>query len=361
VPQNLNSRALTTDAIVILHARGRRLAKLIDTDGSIVGYDEARTFDATEVVVHGLDHLAAILLSLLPCWDRCAVRGSLIHSSPAIGIRRLFHPKPDDPPTFYEVPRRYVAIDFDGDEIERPRGIPATDIAACARIAISHLPSEFHGRACIAVATGSHGIRPGIRLRLWYWLHGGATRKLLQPWFFGVQGVDLATFRPVQPCYTARPVLADGVTDPVPERLVVLPGEPLVPIRPMPLPPPPMPVESVDRGTMAGRVGQAGRLPPVSDSPPPSTGRRSDAYRDAALAGIEAELLRASEGQRHHELIAAATRLFELGSLSDGWVTSFIRDAAVALNGRGSRQIDSEEVDELLDWAKARATLRAAA
>jgi hypothetical protein len=28
-----------------------------------------------------------------------------------------------------------------------------------------HKPPEFHGKACIAMATGSHGLRPGIRLR----------------------------------------------------------------------------------------------------------------------------------------------------------------------------------------------------
>jgi hypothetical protein len=73
------------------------------------------------------------------------------------------------------------------------------------------------------------------------------------------------------------------------------------------------------------------------------------------LAGIEASLLRASEGQRHHALIAAAARMFELGSLSDSYVARFIGDAATALNGRGSRQIDAEEVTELLEWARSQA------
>jgi hypothetical protein len=69
----------------ILHARGRRLAKLLRADGSIVGYDHARTFDSVEIVVHDFDYLATTLRSLLP-W--C---GSLINGSPATGIRRLLH------------------------------------------------------------------------------------------------------------------------------------------------------------------------------------------------------------------------------------------------------------------------------
>jgi hypothetical protein len=333
-------------AITVLHARGRRLAKLIHPDGSTTGYDDARIFAAVEIPVGDLGHLAAILRSLLPCWDRCVVRGSLINGSPATGIRRLFRPDNEtgDQPTLYEVPRRHVAIDVDGDAIHRPPEIAATDIASCARIAISRLPVEFHGRACVAVATGSHGLRPGVRLRLWFWLDGAATREVLQPWFFGTQGIDLSTFRPVQCCYTAAPVLVEGVTDPVPDRLVVLPGAPLVPIRPLPLPPPPPEANT--------RVGHA-----AGKSPPPPSGRRSDAYRDAALAGIEAELLRATENHRHHALVAAATRMFELGSLSDGYVTNFIGTAARVLNERGTRQIDDDEVTELLEWAAhARAT-----
>ena len=357
--------AMSDCAITVMHARGRRLTKLIHADGSTTGYDDARTFDALEIVVRDLDHLAAILLTLLPCWDRCIVRGSLIGGSPAVGIRRLLHPDPktDDQPTLYEVPRRYVAIDVDGDAIHRPPEIPATDIAGCARIAITHLPPEFHGRACIAVATGSHGLKPGIRLRLWYWLAGAATRPVLQAWFMDRPGIDMATFRPVQPCYTAAPVLADGVADPVPDRLVALPGEPNVRIRPLPVMPPRAARATAQAGQRRQPTGGNGAEQPGGSrtierrSPsPPSGSKRGDAYRDRALIGIKDELLRATENQRHNTLIAAATRMFELGSLSDAYVDRVIREAATVLNGRGTRQIDAEEVDELLDWARSRAS-----
>lgn len=331
---------MTDCAITVLHAHARRLAKLIHADHSTTGYDDARTFDAVEVGVRNLDHLADILRSLLPCWDRCVVRGSLIHGSPATNIRRLFHPDREtgDQPTLYEVPRRHVAIDVEG--VARPAGIPATDVAACAYAAIQHLPSEFHGRRCIAVATGSHGIRPDSRLRLWFWLDGAATRTVLQFWFMDTPGVDMATFRPVQCCYTAAPVLDVGVTDPVPDRLVMIPGEPLVSIRPLP---PPVPRE-VRPSTM-----------------PPPSGRRSDAYRDAALAGIKGALLRSTEGQRHHALVVAACRMFDLGSLSDGWISTCIREAAHMLNGHGARQINPDEVEDALDWARCKTAGRIAA
>ena len=42
-------------ALTVLHARNRRLAKFIDTDGSVVGYDRARLFDAVEIPLRDLD------------------------------------------------------------------------------------------------------------------------------------------------------------------------------------------------------------------------------------------------------------------------------------------------------------------
>jgi hypothetical protein len=131
-------------AITILHAhphpRGdqRRLTKLVCGNGRILGYDDALLFNAVELPVPDLRHLGEILLELLSYRDRCVVRGSLIHGSPASGIRRLYHPckKTGDPPTLYEIPRRWIAIDVDGDVFERPASLAAADVAGCARIAM---------------------------------------------------------------------------------------------------------------------------------------------------------------------------------------------------------------------------------
>ena len=238
-----------------------------------------------------LDHLAAILRSLLPCWDRCIVRGAPIDPDRASGIRRLLHRDPEtgDEPTLYETPRRWVAIDVDG--IPLPPGVLATDIEGCARVAIRHLPVEFHGKKCVAVATAQHGIRPDIRLRLCFWLDGVTTLEVrLNRGSAASRVVDLCTIRPVQCIYVAAPVLADGVPDPVPDRLVVLPGEPLVSIRPLPTPKP--------RET-----------PRVDGSRPrPPSGGCPDRYRDAALTGIAGTLMATTEGGRHVALTAAAAK-----------------------------------------------------
>ena len=171
--------------------------------------------------------------------------------------------------------------------------------------------------------TASHGRKPGIRLRLWFWLNGAATRKTLQAWFFDTPGVDLSLFRPAQINYTAALVTDPCATSPVLGGHAVLPGG-LVPVRPLPAPP----------------LRVASATPASSkNGPVPSSGHRSDRYRDAALIAIKGRLLSASEGQRHHALAAEACALLNLDCLSDGYISDFIHRAAVVLNGRGQRQI----------------------
>jgi hypothetical protein len=71
-----------TELPTILNARGRRLAEPMDHDCSNTGYDNAKRFDADEIVVHDLGHLS-VLRWLLPQQDRCVLRGSLVGRWPA--------------------------------------------------------------------------------------------------------------------------------------------------------------------------------------------------------------------------------------------------------------------------------------
>ena len=134
-------------AITVLHAKNRRTpgqAHPSPTTEGTTGYDGPRPSTLREVGCRGLDHLAGHpALPCSPCWSHCVVRGI---AEPAASPRPaasadLLHTrtrKTGDQPTLYEVPRRHVAIDVDGDAIARPpEEFPATDVAGCARIAIS--------------------------------------------------------------------------------------------------------------------------------------------------------------------------------------------------------------------------------
>ena len=245
-----------SDTITQLTTRGPRLAKLVDRHGRITGYDRARIFDAVERPLADLDDLHALLLRVLPQARTCVIRGSVIAGPERRGIRRLLHidPKTGELPTLLDVPRQWLATDVD--TVARPDGIPVADIAGQAGEVIRRLPDGFSGAACIAQATGGAGFKPGIRLRLWHWLSRPTTGAELKLWFRDAP-VDRAIFSAAQCIYTAAPVLADGVVDPVPERIIRLPGTAVVQV-PSPAalapPPPPRMVSSATAQTAADRI-----------------------------------------------------------------------------------------------------------
>jgi hypothetical protein len=279
-----------SDSITILRSHGRRLAKAIQADGRMDAYDSAKTFDIAEVAVRGLDDLARILATLATRTDLCVVRGRPVGGSRVNGVRRLFYAdaKAGDGPTLQETQHHWIGLDVEG--VARPDDVPPEDIAACAKFAIALLPGEFRNVRCIAQATSGHGIKPDIRLRLWFWADRPLGGKALSHWFRRCP-VDNSLFRPAQVCYTAAPVFMDGRLDHLPERMAIVPGEPMVAapedeaLQPPPRPSAPVKPIRVDKASVERRL-------------------------TAALLSVET----ASPGQRHHKLRAAARTI---GGLMD--------------------------------------------
>jgi hypothetical protein len=118
------------------------------------------------------------------------------------------------------VPRRWVALDIDGAPL--PAGTDPRDLECCARHVLALLPPAFRNVRCIVQATAGHAVKPGARLRIWAWLARPTLGAELAVWLAGCP-VDPASFRAVQPIYSAAP-LFEGRADPLPRRLVMLPG-----------------------------------------------------------------------------------------------------------------------------------------
>jgi hypothetical protein len=121
-------------------------------------------------------------------------------------VRRLLHtdPKTGDPPTLLDVPRRWVALNFDS--MPLPKNHEPDCIFSCGIAAVLALPAEFRGAAFVAQATASHGIKPGAHLRIWAWFDRPATGAELAHWLRGVPHLDPASFRAAQPIFTAAPI-----------------------------------------------------------------------------------------------------------------------------------------------------------
>jgi hypothetical protein len=320
------NRRDTGDNITILQSRGRRLAKLIGRDGCIVDYDSARLFDLAAVKVSGLDALESLLRRLARRSDYCIVRGAIADPLRTRKVRRLLHrdPQTGDGPTLCDEPRRWLALDVDA--LPRPEATAPSDLVACARIAIEALPAAFRSARCIAQATASHGLKPGMRLRLWVWLSRAVTGAELRRWL-RTAPVDHAVFSPAQIIYTAAPVFAAGAVDPLSERLALLSG-----------------------ARDAVPVPAAAVLAPPKPTMPPAAavGGR---YGFAALAAATARVARAPDGQRHPTLLGEARGLARLVSrrlLTEQTVTAALVGAA-AMAG-----LPAAEATATIAWALAR-------
>jgi hypothetical protein len=316
------------DTITIIRARrGKRLAKLIRADGTIADYDRAFRFDLIERIIPDSAIIGRLLHYLMSRPNCAVVRGQIIDPQRTVDVRRLAYPdkKNSDEPTLRDVPHRWLALDMEG--VDRPADVPATDLPRCAAEAVQRLPVAFHGVRCIAQATAGHGIKPGCRLRLWYWLNRLTTNAELTRWLQGVPA-DPSVFRTVQPIYTAAPVFAVGVRDHLPQRMVELPGTEMVAVpSPYALKPP----------------------QPRQAAPMPKPGEAgAGGYAFAALTNAAARVQRAGVGQRHATILCEArglARFVSAGLLSKGAVTDTLCGAGVDA-GKPKAEITS-----IIAWA----------
>lgn len=209
-----------SDTVTILRSPGRYATKqfTMGADGKIVsrGYDEAKHFRVFERTVSSLATLGALL-------DRVSIDpfSTIIRARPIEGIdrehsRRLLHADrtTGDPATFQECARRWLLLDIDG--IKEAPPCKGDDGAGIARWLLGHLPEEFATASHWWAFTSSAGIKPGVRMRLAFWLERAVDQWELDAWFAGTP-VDCVVFRPVQVIYLATPIFR-GMSDPVERR-----------------------------------------------------------------------------------------------------------------------------------------------
>ena len=313
-----------TDTVTIVRARGRRLAKLILGNGNVIGYDAARIVDLFEHPTANLEDLAGLLRTLAERRDCCLVRATIADPVRAQGVRRLLHADPEtrELPTLRATARYWLSLDLDG--LPAPHGLDLLDLAACGRAAVAILPSAFQDAAAVIVPTASHTLKPGLRLRLWFWLTRPLTTPELKMWLRGVP-VDHCVFAPVQPIYTARPLFI-GRDDPLRDKLALLPGGVVRPPPPEdllpPAPPPP----------------QAARVP---------TDRPAGAFARTVFEGA-VRRIQAAAG-RHPAIVREACNLFRL--IAAGRVGEAEACAVLRAVARSVGKEDAAEIDKIIAWA----------
>jgi hypothetical protein len=215
------SRGITADTVTILTTASRRLVatKRIwlrpDRTFDIKEYDNPKYFEAFERRVDGLEALAALLSKVERHPRAMVIRGQILATADPKRTRRLRYAQngEDGEPCFEEVPRQWLLLDFDTIACDFD---PCSDPEACVRRCVALLPSEFYGVSCWWQFTGGAGIKPGLRMRLGYWLDRPLGERDLKRWLPG-KPVDQSVLSPVQPIYVAWPIFEEG-EDPVPVR-----------------------------------------------------------------------------------------------------------------------------------------------
>lgn len=178
-------------------------------------YSGGSHFAWAQVEVDSIQSLSARLRAIEGKPEWFIVRGEPMRQ--AKYLRRVY--KGDDP-HFEPVDRRWLCIDIDG--LKAPPGVDHVEYA------IARLPPYFHGVACHFQYSSSAGIKEPnlVHLHLWYWLARPACDFSLREWAKALDlPVDAMLYNPVQPHYTANPII-EGAPDPIEVRSGLREGAP---------------------------------------------------------------------------------------------------------------------------------------
>lgn len=220
-----------TTILTILTHNALPLTKSYDKDeqGNVTKtpYPRAKTFTASALDAPNIHALASALTTLANRPQSAVVRASLRSDIDPRRVQRLLH---GTGATFQPVDRAWVCAD--SDKLILPFDTDPTDANALDRAARYLLETHgLTGVSCVVVwsssafLTDTATIAPRkAKAHLWFLLDKPACSEALEPWLIS-KGFDGATARPVQVHYTANPVFAGGLRDPLCWRVKLFQGE----------------------------------------------------------------------------------------------------------------------------------------
>ncbi len=189
------------------------LAKRVTSPSQILGYGKGFTWTFRSVPVLDLADLYRILTRIAAHPDKCVFwQVPAPDLDPAEPVRRLAAERHGDDRTLIDPPngQQWFAVDVDS---AAGADFPANPAGAAASIV--RLLGLAPDVGYVWQATGSAGFKPGIRLRLWFWLDVPTTRGQLQAWTESTPLADPTLNDAGRIHYTADPILAPGVADPM--------------------------------------------------------------------------------------------------------------------------------------------------
>ena len=203
-----------TDTITLLTScTGNRTTKMWLADGSVSGYAAGMYFNVSAVPVVSLPALSHVLTTIQSNHNVMAIRGA--YPAPDFGVLRRKILVED-------ISHHWMMVDID--KYVPPEGTdPVLDpVTAIYRYIEDHLPECFDGAGFhwqLSSSAGHPENREILKAHVWFWLTEPLTSTELTAWAdTRSRAVDRSIYRVIQPHYTALPLFAPGVSDPVPVR-----------------------------------------------------------------------------------------------------------------------------------------------
>lgn len=220
-----------SDKISVIRHSTNLLAKTWKADGTVAPYDDAKTLTLKVREVADLDGLASLIESLSTDPHACIIRGRYVGDDVAKqrdpdGFKPSKVRKAYD--YFDDQPLHALCIDVDKfdpltcDPIAQPE-------QAIDEFVSTMLPDEFVGAGYFWQLSNTFAhpskLSDGLKVHLWFWLDKPLTSAQVKAYAKEVDlAADTALFQPVQPHYTAAPVLEKGVECPVKRRMGLVRG-----------------------------------------------------------------------------------------------------------------------------------------
>lgn len=306
-------------AMVILQSANRlACAKTFvksDTGVTETSYGFETTWHPQTLQLSGIRSLAKRLTNVAKRNDRIVVYGSLVDEE-ANPIPRKKYDDPGSPTSLVDAKRHWLALDVDEYEAD-----------SSEEFVLNCLPPAFHQVTYWLQKTSSHGIKPGLRCRLWFWLDMAVHNEVLKEFAKTIEGVDPSIYLCIQPIYICAPRFVN-MDDPVEgERsYLVEKSADAVTVAKLDL-------DAIRQQAQARINGQRALT------------RRTDIVPnldeiDHVLDKISRQETR---GSRHHHALAAAFELYALGA-----EPHVVAEAATNVIIRGGREPQSNEVANAL-------------
>ncbi|WP_135507378.1 hypothetical protein [Roseovarius aestuariivivens] len=206
------SDIMVSDTITILTSLSlllRKSFKFEDREWNKQSQQFPNLFSVEEIEVESFEQLGEVIKPLADIPRKAVVSGKLTPGIDPSSVRRTKE-------NFDSQPHRWIMLDIDGVGPESGGNPSEPSNEELVAEAVTHLPEEFQSAKCWYHLSSSMGIKPGIRVHLWYWLDQFVSDREKKVWLDDCP-VDRSLFNPTQLHLTSTPEFIGG-DDPYPER-----------------------------------------------------------------------------------------------------------------------------------------------